>query len=51
MKSISISIFLMEKFEAVFSEIEMHDKGLTGIELKRSALFLGHPIRVTGTGN
>lgn len=36
----------MEKLEAIFSEIEMHDKRLTGIELKRRALFLSHPIRV-----
>lgn len=41
----------MEKFKAVFSEIEMHEKGLTGIELKRSALFLGHHIGVTRTSN
>lgn len=44
MKSIIIFIFLMEKLEAIFSEIEMDDKGLTGIELKRRVLFLGHHI-------
>lgn len=36
----------MEKLEEIFSEIKIHYKGLTGIELKRRALFLGHPIRV-----
>lgn len=48
MKSIIIFIFLMEKLDAVFSEIEMHDKGLTGIELKMRALFLGRHTRVIG---
>lgn len=38
----------MEKLEAIFSEIGMHDKGFTGIELKRRALFLDCHIEVTG---
>lgn len=38
----------MEKLEAIISEIEMHDKRLTGIELKTRALFSGHHIRVMG---
>lgn len=38
----------MEKLEAIFSEIEMHDKGLPGIELKRRALFLDCHFGVTG---
>lgn len=38
----------MEKLEAIFSEIEMHDKGLTGTELKRRALFLDCHLGVTG---